>query len=117
MRRGKTRTLGCMKDIETLETQFKVELRRALVRATRGGSPTLFSLNENGSRSTARSLRTKAERILELRRTYTEISSEHPLAGRYLAACLKWEHEHRSERQAVAKVARDLLGEMGEHAT
>jgi hypothetical protein len=106
-----------MKDIETLEAQFKAELHRALVRAIKGGSPTLFSLYENGSRSTARSLRTKAERILELRRTYTEISSEPPVAGSYLTACLKWENEHKSERQAVAEVARDLLNEMGDHAT
>jgi hypothetical protein len=106
-----------MKDIETLEAQFDAELRRALVRALKGGSPTLFSPNDNGSRSSARSLRTKAERILELRRTYTEISSEQPLAARYLIACLKWQHQYKSERQAVAKVARDLFREIGEHAT
>ncbi|MGH8668738.1 MAG: hypothetical protein ACREUH_05840 [Burkholderiales bacterium] len=105
-----------MKDIETLEAQFDAELRRALARALRGASPTLFSLNENGSRSSARSLRTKAERILELRRTYTEISSEQPFAARYLTACLKWQHQYKSERQAVAEVARDLLREMREHA-
>ena len=105
-----------MKDIETLEAQFKAELRRALVRAIRGGSPTLFSLNENGGRSTARRLRTKAQRILELRQIYTEISSEPPVAGRYLAACLKWENEHKSERQAVPDVARDLLRELDHDA-
>jgi hypothetical protein len=106
-----------MKDIETLEAQFNAELRRALVRAIRGGSPTLFSLDENSSRSTARSLRTKAERILELRRTYTEISSDQPVAARYLTACLKWQTQHKADRQAVVEVARDLLNEMGDHAT
>jgi hypothetical protein len=107
-----------MKDIETLEVQFEKELRRALVRAIRGESPTLFSLTENATRSSARRLRSKAERILELRQTYTEISSEPPpVAGRYLAACHRWENQHNSEREAVPEVARALLEEMNDDAT
>jgi hypothetical protein len=104
-----------MKDLETLEAQFNTELRRALVRGIRGASPTLFSLSEDSRRSSARSLRTKAERILELRRMYTEISPEPPFADRYLAACEKWQNQHKSEPQAVAVVARELLKEMGAH--
>ena len=101
-----------MKDIDTLEARFKAELVTALRRAARGRSPTLFSLKENRERSSARRLRTKAERIMELRQSYSVDHSEKCAAAAYLAACLKWEHGAATEKGLVKKVAENLLHEL-----
>lgn len=101
-----------MKDIDTLEAQFKAELVSALRRAASGRSPTLFSLKENRSRSSARRLRTKAERLMELRQSYSVDQSEKSAAAAYLAACLKWEHGAATEKELVRKVAESLLHEL-----
>ena len=105
-----------MKVLDTLEAKFKVELRAALLRAMRGRSPTLFSLNDNRVRSAARVLRAKAERIIELRRSYSVDRSVEPIAAKYLVACLSWQHAHKRSANAVARVARELLLEL-DHAT
>ena len=105
-----------MKDLDTLEAKFKAELRAALLRAVRGRSPTLFSLNDSRARSAARTLRTKAERIMELRRSYSVDPSVEPVAAKYLNACLSWQHAHQGSRSAVGKVASELLLEL-DHAT
>jgi hypothetical protein len=105
-----------MKDLDTLEAAFKTELRAALRRAIQGRSPALFRLSENRPRSRALALRTKAERILELRRSYSVDPSVEPIAAKYLGACLSWQHAHNGSPKAVAKVARELLVEL-EHAT
>jgi len=102
-----------VKDIDTLEAQFKAELVAALRRAARGRSPTLFSLEENRERSSARRLRTKAERIMLLRKSYSVDESEECPAASYLAACLKWEHGKASDQGFVTKVAQNLLRELG----
>ena len=105
-----------MKDLDTLEAAFKAELRAALRRAVHGRSPTLFLLNDNRARSRARALRAKAERILELRRSYSVDLTVEPVAAKYLGACLTWQHAHNGSPKAVAKVARELLTEL-DHAT
>jgi hypothetical protein len=105
-----------MKDLDALETAFKTELRAALRRAVQGRSPTLFVMKDNRARSRARVLRIKAERILELRRSYSVDLSVEPVAAKYLGACLSWQHAHNGSPKAVAKVARELLVEL-EHAT
>jgi len=105
-----------MKDLDTLEAAFKTELRAALRRAIQGRSPTLFRLGENRARSSALALRTKAERILALRRSYSVDLSVEPIAAKYLGACLSWQHAHNGLPKAVPKVARELLVEI-EHAT
>ena len=102
-----------MKDVDTLEAQFKAELVSALRRASNGRAPMLFSLNDNRVRSTSRRLRQKAERIMELRETYSVDRTIISPAASYLAACLKWEHEKRSVRQAAER----LLLELDRHAT
>lgn len=101
-----------MKDIDTLEARFKAELVAALRRAARGRSPTLFSLKENRERSSARRLRTKAERIMELRQSYSVDQSENCPAAAYLAACLKWEQGAAMEKELVKRVAENLLHEL-----
>jgi hypothetical protein len=105
-----------MKDLDTLEAAFRTELRAALRRAVQGRSPTLFLLSDNRARSRARALKTKAERILELRRSYSVDLAVEPVAAKYLGACLSWQHVHNGSPKAVAKVARELLVEL-EHAT
>jgi hypothetical protein len=105
-----------VKSIDALEAQFKEELCKALRRAVQGRSPTIFSLNDNRSRSSARRLRVKAERIMELRQTYSVDSSAVPAAARYLAACVKWKHRSAADNHAVQAAARDLLQELEAHA-
>src|SRR5258707_15682791 len=100
-----------MKGIDTLETKFKGDLRLALLRAARGQSPTLFSLGETRARSSARSLRVAAERILELRSSTVEAAQTAP-AARYLVACLRWQHVHGARPSAVPVIARELLREL-----
>lgn len=104
-----------MKDIDTLEAQFKAELVSALRRAANGHSPTLFSLNDNRTRSSARRLRTKAERIMELRESYSVDRSVVSPAASYLAACLKWEHSSGAGEHSVQMAAESLLRELDEH--
>jgi hypothetical protein len=98
-----------VKSIDALEAQFKEELCTALRRAVKGQSPTIFSLDENRSRSSARRLRVKAERIMELRQTYSVDRSAVPPAARYLAACLKWTQLSKADHRTVQIAARDLL--------
>jgi hypothetical protein len=108
---------GCMKDVDTLEARFKAELRGALLRAARGRSPTLFSMDETRARSSARVLRAKAERIIELRRSYSVDRSIEPVAAKYLKACLAWKHLHQGAREAVPAIAKQLLRELEIHGT
>ena len=104
-----------MRDVDTLEAQFKAELLSALRRAASGRAPTLFSLKDNRARSTSRRLRQKAERIMALRETYSVDRSAVSPAASYLAACLKWEHE--VSRRSVQQTAEGLLRELDRHAT
>src|SRR5437762_14082611 len=104
--------LGCMKDIDALEAQFKAELISALRRAANGRSPTLFSLEENRPRSSAHKLRAKAERIMELRQSYSVDRSAQSPAASYLPACLRWRHGSAEERGAARKVEQSLLREL-----
>jgi hypothetical protein len=106
-----------MKSIDALEAQFKAELVTALRRAAGGRSPTLFSLGENRARSSARSLRSKAERIMELRQSYSVDRSAVPPAADYLAACLKWEHASVRDSRSVQEAAEALLRDLERHAT
>lgn len=101
-----------MKDIDTLEAQFKAELLQALRRAAKGRSPTLFSLEDNRERSSARRLRAKAQRIIELRKSYSVDPSDECPAASYLAACLKWEHGKAADKGLCTKVAENLLREL-----
>ena len=110
------RTLGCMKDIDTLESQFKTELIAALRRAAKGRSPRLFSLKEERVRSSARRLRAKAERILELRQSYSVDHRTESPASAYLLTCLKWQHGPTADR-SVENLAKRLLRELRGHAT
>jgi len=104
-----------MKDVDTLEAQFKAELLSALRRAASGRAPTLFSLKDNRERSTSRRLRQKAERIMQLRETYSVDRSVVSPAASYLAACLRWEHE--VSKRSVRQVADSLLQQLDRHAT
>jgi hypothetical protein len=104
-----------MKSVVALEAQFKAELLSALRRAARGRAPTLFSLKDDRARSTSRRLRQKAERIMELRETYSVDRSSAAPAASYLAACLKWEHE--ISKRSVKQMAQGLLRELERHAT
>ena len=106
-----------MKSIDALEAQFAAELSVALRRTAKGQGPTLFSLGENGSRSSARKLRAKAERIMELRQSYSVDRSKQSPAARYLAACLVWEHSGKRDAAAAKEVAATLLQEIGDYAT
>jgi len=106
-----------MKDIDALEAQFKAELISALRRAANGRSPTLFSLEENRPRSSAHKLRAKAERIMELRQSYSVDRSAQSPAASYLTACLRWRHGSAAERGSARKVAQSLLRELSDHAT
>jgi hypothetical protein len=105
-----------VKDIDTLEAQFKAELLQALRRAAKGRSPTLFSLEENRERSSARRLRKKAERIIELRKSYSVDPNDECPAASYLAACLKWEHGKAQDQGLCTKVAEGLLRELTQAA-
>jgi len=106
-----------MRDINTLQSKFEDELRTALHRAVKGRSPTLFSLGETRVGSSARSLRTAAEKILEVHRSNSGATKVTPLAARYLAACLKWQHMHGARASAVPIVAQELLREIDAYAT
>ena len=106
-----------MKDIDTLEAQFAEDLRRALLSAAKGRSANLFSLKAGRKGSTAEKLRVRAERVLELRRTYSTDSREQPLAAKYLYACLRWEHLHKNAPNAATTLAEELLKETAAHAT
>jgi hypothetical protein len=100
-----------MKSIDTLEEQFKAALVAALRRAAKGRSPTLFSLKENRSRSSAHKLQTKALRIMDLRQMYSVDRSAQCPAASYLAACLRWEHEQGSGRDLAENLLRHLQSE------
>ena len=121
LQRATARTLGCMKDIDTLEAQFKAELVLALRRAAQGRSPTLFSLNENRANSSARKLRTKAQRLLDLRQSYSVDRSAQSPAASYLMACMRFEHSSPARsgapKPSAQVLARDLLRELEGHAT
>ncbi len=106
-----------MKDIDTLEAAFQAELRAALRRAVKGRSPKLFSFDEARESSNARKLRAKAERLMDLRRTYSVDPLEQSAGARYLYACLRWQQLHKGAPEAVPIVARDLLKELEAHAT
>jgi hypothetical protein len=101
-----------MKDIDTLEAQFKAELITALRRAASGRSPTLFSLKESRPRSSAYRLRTKAERIMELRQSYSVDHSLTSPAASYLVACLRWEQGSAGQERSVQNVAKSLLRDL-----
>jgi hypothetical protein len=105
-----------MNDLERLEDEFKAQLLPALRLALRGRSSSLFSLTEIGPKSSALALRVAAQRIVELRRTEGTATSSF-LAASYLAACLKWQHEHHSTLEAIPLVAQDLLQELEGDAT
>jgi hypothetical protein len=105
-----------MKDIDTLEAQFKAELVAALQRAANGRSPLVFSLKDERSRSSARKLRTKAQRIMELRQSYSVDHSVRSPAASYLATCLRWEHGSTRETDLAQKLAKALLHELKDHA-
>jgi hypothetical protein len=104
-----------MKSVDALEAQFKAELLSALRRAANGRAPKLFSVEDNRQRSTGRRLRQKAERIMELRETYSVDRSAISPAALYLAACLKWEHQ--AAKRSVQQMASNLLEELAHHAT
>lgn len=106
-----------MKGIDALEAQFKAALVAALRRAARGRSPTLFSLKEDRPRSSARNLRLKAERIMELRQSYSVDHSLISPAADYLAACLKWEQAPERDRRSVEEAAAALLRDLDRHAS
>ena len=106
-----------MKSIDALEAQFKAELVTALRRAAGGRSPTLFSLKETRSRSSAHRLRTKAERIVELRQSYSVDRSITSPAEDYLAACLKWEQSSTRDQHSVEEAAKSLLRDLDRRAT
>ena len=99
-----------VKGIDTLEEQFRAELINALRRATHGRCPTIFSFDERRPRSTALRLRTKAERIMELRQTYSVDQSIPAPAARYLHACAAW--QHGPLRHDTRTVAKNLLSDL-----
>jgi hypothetical protein len=101
-----------VKSIDALEAQFVAELRTALRRAAKGRCPTLFSLNDKRERSSARKLRAKAERILELRQSYSVDHSVVCPASRYLTACLSWQHGSALDCASTEELARNLLHEL-----
>ena len=104
-----------MKDIDTLEAQFKTELVSALRRAASGRSLNLFSLRDNRANSTARKLRTKAQRLLDLRQSYSVDRSAHSPAASYLMACLRWE-DSTAAKPSAQMLAKNLLRELEDHA-
>ena len=106
-----------MKDIDTLEAQFKAELVSALRRAAHGRSPALFSFSDNRANSNARKLRTKAQRLLDLRQSYSVDRFAPSPAASYLMACLQWEHGSRTEKPSAQTLAQKLLRELEDHAT
>ena len=106
-----------MKDIDTLEARFKAELVSALRRAARGRSPRLFSLRDNRPNSSARRLREKAQRLLDLRASYSVDPSAHSPAASYLLACLKWDHGFGNPKPSPQGFAENLLRELEDHAT
>jgi len=105
-----------MKDIDTLETAFEADLRAALQRAVKGRSPMLFSSGDR-ERSGGRKLQARAERLMELRRSYSTDPLEQSAAARYMYACLRWRHIHNNAAEAAVVVARELLKELEAHAT
>src|SRR5688572_26951960 len=103
-----------MKSIDTLEEQFKTQLVAALRRAARGRSPTIFSLKEHRSRSSAHRLQTKALRIMDLRQMYSVDRSAQSPAASYLAACLRWEHGADAGKGSARELAENLLRHLRE---
>jgi len=53
---------------------------------------------------------------MKLRAVNDEAAPRQSIAARYLAACLRWQHEHGAKASAVPQVAKELLHEMGSHA-
>jgi hypothetical protein len=101
-----------VKDIDTLEARFRGELVAALRRAVAGRSPALFSPKETRAGSSAQKLLRKAERILELRQSYSVDHTVVSPAASYLAACLKWQQSAGAERPSVQEEAERLLAEL-----
>src|SRR5215831_9198288 len=101
-----------MSTLARLEVAFRAQLRCALRRAAAGRSPTLFSLAEDRSHSSARALRHAAERILAFRQRDPDSLTVQSLASQYLTLCLRWEHEFNHDRSAVPRLARGLLSEL-----
>jgi hypothetical protein len=96
-----------------LQAQFKDDLRAALFRAVQGRAPTLFALSEADAHPSARKLQLAAQRIIELRMSGVQVSSWDPAAARYLEACLKWQHVHDANPDAVPMVAKALGQQLG----
>jgi hypothetical protein len=97
-----------VKDIDTLEAQFKAELVSALRRAASGRNSTLFRIADDDARSTGRKLRHKAKRIMELREIYSVDRSAVPPAASYLLACIAHKHDKRSVKKIAERLLRDL---------
>jgi len=106
-----------MKNIDALEAQFKAELVSALRRASKGRTPTLFSLRDNRANSSARKLQATAQRLLDLRGSYSVDRFAHSPAASYLMACLKWEHGFGNPKPSPQAFAMNLLRELEDHAT
>ena len=105
-----------MDRLGALQAQFKDDLRAALFRAVQGKAPTLFALSGADANSSGRELQLAAQRIIELRMSGLEAPLWDPAAARYLEACLKWQHVHGANPQAVPLVAKALGQELGLHA-
>ena len=105
-----------MDKLRALQIQFKDDLRAALFRAVQGKAPTLFALSESDADSIPRKLQLAAQRIIELRMSGFQASFRDPTAARYLEACLKWEHVHGANPDAVPLVAKALGQELQLHA-
>jgi hypothetical protein len=99
-----------VKDIDTLEAQFKAQLLSALRRAANGRNPNVFLLDDEHARSAARRLQAKAQRILELRQEYSVDDSVVSPAASYLAACTEWERD--AGPRSVEQAAKRLLYEL-----
>jgi hypothetical protein len=106
-----------MKDIDTLEAQFKAKLVPALRRAANGRAPSVFSLKDERPRSSSHDLRARAFRIMELRQSYSVDHSEKSCASAYMLACLRWEHGSPRDGDSAKEIAKALLRELGSDAT
>lgn len=105
-----------MDQLSALQAQFKDDLRAALFHAAQGRAPMLFALSEATENSSGRNLQLAAQRIIELRTSGLEVVSRDPTAARYLEACLRWQHVHGANPEAVPLVAKALVQELGLHA-
>jgi hypothetical protein len=105
-----------MGQLSTLQLQFKDDLRAALFQAVQGRAPDLFDLSDTNEHSRGRKLQLVAQQIIELRTSGLELASRDPAAARYLEACLKWQHVHGANTEAVPLVAKALAQELGLHA-